>query len=253
MTNGLDEYLDQIKENWYEAEGPCEQCPARDQDGQWSPVFGRGDKNADVVCIGIDPGGNAKPKRDRRDYGETKWATKNQSHSRNSALPPVNEKRDAFFNQLDCYSEGEPSECGVYFTNLKKCNEVHDSKWQKSYRKAAKYCCTSYTVGELNRLSPKVVVSFKAPVLEWLLDHYYAVDYSENIHTTADIVLESTWEADGVTIVPSYHFSGAPRGTALNALTSRGKISQKTTHPQNEYWSKLAKQINSILSESDLS
>lgn len=247
MAGSLGEYLDQIQQNWHQNDGPCEQCPARDRDGQWGPVFGRGDGDADVVCIGIDPGGNNEPKRDRRDYGKSQWSKRDETHTQNKVLPPVREA-EVFFNRLSCYTEEKPSECGVYFTNLKKCNEIHDSQWQKDNRAPATHCCTSYTTGELARLSPKVVISFKTPVLRWLLNHHYAIDYSENISTTANIVLESTWKREGVTIVPSYHFSGAPRGKALNALTNRGKIDLDVDKPQIRYWEKLADQVNSILS-----
>lgn len=237
----LESHLQQIWDNWRSGEGKCQGCDARDCNGGWAPYYGAGDPNADLILLGRDPGGNEDrfgrfDQRDseNRNYPTSKWSERTQDYAEKRPKD-VDIIRSApegstFLEELDCYQRSPSGESkGVYFTNLKKCQEIAGYDETDAYNR-----CASYLPKEFELVNPSVVVCFKPEPLKWALDYYNIGD--RDLGSPTEMALVNSWTTDDVTILPSVHFS------MLNSY-----VHYTVAEDSEDYWKQLAAKVNQAI------
>lgn len=230
-----------IAVNWY-GDGPntdgygwCKGCEHRDCDLHYSPFFGywTGDEvnNVDVVLLGEAPGGNSDGGR----------SAKNASDERTD-VDPVNKEWFSRTDERSLEAVANPSDNGFllpqsfvsdmlskgiqsYYTNIKKCNDIHSEHGRETYEQARDRCA-SYLRKELTAINPSVVVVFSSRTqgpeashnIEYLFKKFGLHSEIEDKGKLESVIpdeddpdsmlpaYESEW---GFQVIPAFHFTRA--------------------------------------------
>ena len=236
VTNDTSQVLDKIWSDWYNGEGPCANCPGRDESGCYTPYFGAGTLPAEIAFVAETPGDSRSTQTQNPDNPCWDSVSENRAEETHSVdwlfgHPQIPGK---FFNQYlgERYGFNDGSRVGIYFTNAKKCANIvgEDEEWKDE---KARIDCRSHLRPEIEAVDPTVIVPFGAKATEAL---YRSFGVDRSLRKMAGEVL-NTYQNNSRYIVPSYHWSGLQRN-----ITNLENISNA-----DEYWETLADEITAIV------
>jgi len=226
--------------NWYgngpgsRGYGPCDGCEHRDCDLSYTPFFGYwtgSEVSSDVLLLGEAPGGksnggrshkNAADEDQIRSSVEESWFTRQTKRnlldvahpSDNGFLLPQSFIQDLFSNGVDSY-----------YTNVKKCNDIHSEYGEKTYG-SARDRCVSYLHEEIKEVDPSVVVVFSSGTqgsssshnIEYCFEQFGLQSHIEGKNRLEIVLPEKnepetlfpSYESElGFEVIPAYHFTRA--------------------------------------------
>lgn len=176
---------------------------------------------AEVVLVAEDPGGNDGPN------GETRTAQVGPSSKDSESQVRHNNDITELYNKptvgkLEYFIENlRADDTEVYYTNIKKCDEIHgDESWKNP---EAQKKCRQYLPEEFQLLSPSVIIPLGQPAIKEVFSvlGYSGNDFSgsagEYVRAKDSSQHQIATYGDDPTIVPAYHF-----GRAESAI-SRGQ------------------------------
>lgn len=236
----------EIHDNWYENKKGCQGCPHRDDDLRTAPFYGYATspddyRDSEVILLGEAPGGN--------DMGEInlKRTSKNTSdiqrgedlekassaRSIRNLRERVNKSDGSSFSQLGyLINQFVDREIDVYWTQVKKCNDVWAESGEfKSDFAEARDQCSNYLGSEISQIDPSAIIVLNSSVsnksnaesdnVPYVLDRF-GIEYGKTspkkhyIQDSSDSKYGiQTYGWNNITVIPSYHYVQA-QGTASN-------------------------------------
>jgi len=224
--------------NWYgdgpesEGYGPCMNCGHRDCDLFYKPFFGywTGEKiDSEVLLLGEAPGGNsdggrskknASDERNELDSVESDWFTRESKRSLTNIADPSD---NGFQLPQDFIEDLLSKDIHTYYTNVKKCNDIHSDNGEQTYE-SARANCNTYLFEELEAVDPSVVVVFSSKTqgkgashnLEYCFEQFGLQSVLEKKEKLESVIPEKenpdsmfpAYEADlGFAVIPAFHFT----------------------------------------------
>lgn len=228
----LDEFGECVWSNWKNGEGPCEGCPNRDADGQYTP------KNIDpgstsgvadpvIVYVADCPGDGNNRSEKNSENTEPVSSTLHEEIEKHwyPVMKMLEDERIPgwFFEEVGYIPEKEGE---AYYTNAKKCADIEgDDEKNKNSREN----CEIYLEKQLQLLDPDVIVGFGNKALD-SLESIYGFNREDSITGEA---LSIVYQQEPI-IIPSLHW---------------GRIWLNLRHlsdepDEDEYWRRLIKLID---------
>lgn len=230
--------------NWYgtgtnrnsTGTGPCNECEHRDCNRYYNPFYGywTGDTitESDVLLLGEAPGGRADDGRNAKNGSDEEWEFDYDrdpvardwftEDSDRDLLEATKSTDNGFTLSHRFISTLLSHDLDAYYTNVKKCNDIHSPYGHETYE-SARENCAPYLEQELEAVDPSVVVVFSSSTQGDASDNF---DYCFNKFglgskvagkSTTEMVMPDTERADslfptfdsprGFTVIPAYHFS----------------------------------------------
>ena len=257
-----------VAANWYgtgpnsQGLGPCNTCEHRDCNLSYTPFFGYwtgSEISSDVLLLGEAPGGNSDGGRSHKNAAdedrnrlpvEEDWFTKQTERS----LLDVAHPSDNGFMLPQSFVEDLLSK-GIdsYYTNVKKCNDIHSDYGRDTYG-SARDKCVSYLFDEIKEVDPSVVVVFSSGTQGVSSSHnieYCFEQFGLKSHINGkdklEIVLPEkndpealfpSYESDlGFEVIPAYHFTRASGHLGQRAEFEPEAIGrQAKSYPSQPIW-----------------
>lgn len=257
-----------IAANWYgggpdsQGYGQCEACEHRDCDLFYKPFFGYwtgSDISSDVILLGEAPGGNSdggRTQQNAADEDEKTTSVENDWFTRETkrdllevAHPSDNGFSLPQFFVDDLLSKGIES----YYTNVKKCNDIHSDYGKETYE-LARDRCISYLFDEIDAVDPSVVVVFSSETqgvssshnIEYCFEQFGLKSHIDG-KSKLEIVLPDendpetlfpAYESDlGFVVIPAYHFTRAGGHLGQRAKFEPAEIGRQTkSYPAKPIW-----------------
>ncbi|QAU14474.1 hypothetical protein EKH57_17470 (plasmid) [Halorubrum sp. BOL3-1] len=215
--------------------GPCNECEHRDCNRHYKPFYGywTGDTlDSEVLLLGEAPGGNAEGGRNAKnasdenqefDYDgdsvDSDWFTQDSDRS---LLDIAKSNNNGFSLSERFISTLVSYDIDSYYTNVKKCNDVHSEQGRETYE-SARESCAPYLEQELEAVDPSVVVVFSADTQGNASGNFehcfnkFGLGAEVAGKGTTEIVMPDTKRAEslfptydsqrGFKVIPAYHFS----------------------------------------------
>lgn len=243
--------------------GPCNECEHRDCNRTSKPFYGywTGNKlDSDVLLLGEAPGGHADGGRETKntaddnatfDYDQdpvaADWFTRNTDRD---LLELTKSNENGFTLSPRFISALLSHDLDAYYTNVKKCNDIHSPHGHETYE-SARESCAPYLEQELEAVDPSVVVVFSADTqgdasgnLEYCFNKFGLRSEVAGKNTT-EMVMPDTERADSLfptfdsprefTVIPAYHFSLASTNLSKNAKFDPANLGQPNKSYRNTW------------------
>jgi hypothetical protein len=234
--------------NWYgdgpksDGQGPCDGCEHRDCDLFHTPFFGywTGDEiDADVFLLGEAPGGNsnggrgaknASDERDHVDAVDEGWFDRTDERSLEAVANPSD---NGFMLPQSFVSDLLSKGIHSYYTNVKKCNDIHTQAGKEAYEQARNRC-VSYLHDELEAVDPSIVVVFSSETqgpeashnIEYVFKQFGLHSEIEGMGKLESVIPDQNdpesmfpvYKSDmGFHVIPAFHFTRAGGHTGQRA------------------------------------
>lgn len=235
----IEQYWQKIYSNWYHNKSGCETCKANDEESIWSPIFGIGSDDPDVLFVGIDPGGRKGPRdHEQKRYmknefrhfddlcgGENLDISKAPSPEEWARKKDPNDAPSTASEFVERLEEVDGS-ISITYTNVKKCPEINHPSGdhactmdREPFNSQGKdRCSAQYLEQELSLLSPEVICTF-GEARHYVLPNY-GYDSKNTLKDRQELNSDGFLSAFGYkpTILPLYHFAQNNWSTVANGL-----------------------------------
>lgn len=229
--NNVPQFKQMVYERWKSGRSPCLDCPNHHLKNSCHPQFGVGNFDPDLMFVGNAPGAD-----DQYRYGDD---TDRQIDSEKVAQAPDIDAPQEYSNieyNLEHIQSGKSANTmqkhffhdvngiggsfsDVYFTNIKKCSDVHGTNHEK-----ARVQCQTYLPEEIALVDPKLIITWGLPAAKGAASAL-GMNINRLPNSKMDLMLGGTsvgdqpigyWDTDPL-LITMPHWSGI-RGNNLQEL-----------------------------------